>query len=33
MIKTAGYRVSPTEVENQITRIKNVKYAVVTSKY
>ena len=33
MIKTAGYRVSPTEVENQITRIKNVKFAVVTSKY
>ncbi len=33
MIKTAGYRVSPTEVENQIMKIKNIKFVVVTSKY
>jgi acyl-coenzyme A synthetase/AMP-(fatty) acid ligase len=33
MIKTAGYRVSPTEVELQINKIKNIKFSLVTSVY
>jgi len=28
LIKTAGYRVSPTEVENQILKIKNIEFVV-----
>lgn len=31
MIKTSGYRVSPTEVENQINKIKKIQFSLVTS--
>ena len=31
MIKTSGYRVSPTEVENQINKIRNIEFSLVTS--
>ena len=31
MIKTSGYRVSPTEVENQINKVRNIEFSLVTS--
>ena len=33
MIKTAGYRVSPTEVEKQMLKYPGVKFACITSVY